>query len=254
MQLAYPEYFRQFDLLLVNRQIHNEAREIAYAAQHRYLVQKHQTYYLSKPEDPRRDWILESSSYWQPSCRSAKALAGLQLPKLALAIRQPKYGCLKEQLSLLTDFLSRLVDHLDSKSNDHTTESLEIYLGGHHPTKIEILQFATEVLLTGSFLTSKSKPFQIIYLCCDQNIANEVDDYFVDSEKKARMYYWEDAPDGLGARYPADFKEPDRPQVYSPPPNGWGGVESRYWPTAPESRGGWFPQLERNTRGFGSTR
>ena len=47
-QQLNPEKFRHFDLLLTNHQIHNEARDIAYAAQRIQLAKSHQTCYLGQ--------------------------------------------------------------------------------------------------------------------------------------------------------------------------------------------------------------
>lgn len=105
-----PEYFRELDLLIVNRQIYHEARDIAYAAQHHLMARTHQTYYVcqtgrrSRSKSPKWKWEIESI-HWQPSCRSAKTLAKLRLPKLGLAICEPVGNRIDEQLSVLKRLL-----------------------------------------------------------------------------------------------------------------------------------------------------
>lgn len=227
MHLELSKLFQQFNLLFVNRQIHSEARAIAYAAQHCFLIREHQTYYLCEPEGYTKKWTLKTQSHLQPSCRSAKALAQLRLPKLALAICEPvnRKMCFSERLALLKDFLGTLVGQLDYDMNVYAPDSLEVYLGGHSPSGIDSLEDATEVLRTARFLQNTQKPVEIVYLCCNRTLAIETDHYFVQTGKKARMYHWQDAPNGIGKRYPEDFKE-FLPRGYRERERRWGEVDT----------------------------
>lgn len=140
----YPNEFREFDLLLVNRQIHYEAATLAYAAQRHQLIQSHQTYYLSPTQLNHKSsknwsWELESQWVWQPSCRSAKALAALRLPKLILACDPYRTGfsatdipkknlVTEDQVDALNTFFRSLVYHV---RQENATKSIEIHLEGY---------------------------------------------------------------------------------------------------------------------------
>lgn len=176
----YPNKFHEFDLLLVNHQIHNEAATLAYSAQRQHLIQSHQTYYLSPTQlntkrSKKWTWELESQWVWQPSCRSVKALAALRLPKLGLAFRDPyRKG---RKLNLITDdqadalktFFRSLVYHL---RQENVTESIDIYFQehnpGHNPGSLQCIFGATQDLLVSRcFTRSRETQYEVIYLLDD---------------------------------------------------------------------------------------
>lgn len=178
----YPNKFHEFDLLLVNHQIHNEAAALAYGAQRHQLVQSHQTYYLSPTQlNPKRSkpwtWELESQWVWQPSCRSAKALAALRLPKLGLAFRDPyrkgvyststpkKNLITEDQVDALKTFFRSLVYHL---RRENVTESIDVYLEGYNPEFLRCIFGASQVLLVSRcFTRSRETQYEVIYLSDD---------------------------------------------------------------------------------------
>lgn len=137
LQLNHQIYHKDFNLLLLNHQIYHEAKDIAYAAQRQQLIRTHRIYHVCPTSQHNNSklskwvWDLESQFHWQPSCRSAKALAQLRLPKLGLAIRVPVGDnirdqlSIREQLSALEAFFRSLVYHL---RDENVTESIEIYL------------------------------------------------------------------------------------------------------------------------------
>ena len=178
----YPDKFHEFDLLLVNHRIHNEAAAIAYSAQRHHLIQSHQTYYLSPTQlntkrSKKSTWELESQWVWQPSCRSAKALAALRLPKLGLAFRDPyragvysttypkKNLITEDQVDALKAFFRSLVYHL---RQENVTESIEIYLEGHNPGFLRCIFGASRDLqVSRCFARSRETQYEVVYLSDD---------------------------------------------------------------------------------------
>ena len=199
-----PNKFPEFDLLLVNHQIHNEAATIAYSAQHDQLIQSHQTYYLSPPQlNPKRSkkstWELESQWVWQPSCRSVKGLAALRLPKLGLAFCDPYragvYSTIHPKKNLITEdqvdalkaFFRSLVYHL---RQENVTESIYIYLEGHSTDFLRgIFEASQDLLVSRCFRRSRETQCEVVYLSNDIYFVGYGEHRLRIMGGKARMWY-----------------------------------------------------------------
>lgn len=200
----YPNKFHEFGLLLVNHQIYNEAADLAYAAQRHQLIRSHQTYYLSPtPVNPKRSkewtWELESQWVWQPSCRSAKALAALRLPKLGLAFRDPyregvhsEYGPKKnliteDQVDALKTFFRSLVYHL---RRENVKQSIDIYLEGHNDEFLRcIFDASQDWLVSRCFFRSRGTQCKIVYLSDDRDFVRYGQGILSLTGRKARMWH-----------------------------------------------------------------
>lgn len=200
----YPNKFHEFDLLLVTHQIHYEAATLAYGAQRHHLIQSHQTYYLSPTQlTPKRSkkctWELESQWVWQPSCRSAKALAALRLPKLGLAFRDPyragvysttypkKNLITEDQVDALKAFFRSLVYHL---RQENVTESIDIYLEGHNPDFLRCIFGASrDLLVSRCFTRSRETQYEVIYLSDDEKFVGYGEGILRIMGGKARMWH-----------------------------------------------------------------
>ena len=216
---GYRNKFREFDLLLVNHQIHDEAASLAYTAQRHQLIQSHQTYYLTPTQinhKPSKKWTweLESQWVWQPSCRSAKALAALRLPKLGLAFRDPQrtgvYATCtpkenlvtEEQVDALKTFFRSLVYHV---RQENATKSIDIHLEGHNHDLLNCVFRASEDLLESRcFIRSRGTQYELTFISDNLPFVVHGRAMMRNMGAKARMLHPMEAPEGVGRRMPED--------------------------------------------------
>lgn len=195
-------WLRQLDLLLTNRQIYHEAKEIAYAAQHSQLSMYHQTYFLwqtrrrAKSKSPTWKWEVEKDLFWQPSCRNSAALAALRLPKVGLAVCAIHDDRVKEQLHALKLFCQELYNAFISQN---VTESLEFYFQGMDKHKM------VKVVEAMCPLWEMHKRCEVIFIIHDEVVVGVMEEHFRDEKIGAKVYCLLNAPREVRMRYPREF-------------------------------------------------